>query len=112
MGGTSPTRLAFISLLLDCSRGTLGRYRGLRAIAVAGLSRGLQGLGWPRRTSTHPSEPTHGSANQNAQHPLAGSHAAFLVTDLIDVRERAALCDLLLELGPDAPTLCEGWTTA
>lgn len=23
--------------------------------------------------------------------------------------ERAALCDLLLELGPDAPTLCEGW---
>ncbi len=34
------------------------------------------------------------------------------MTDLIDVRERAALCDLLLELGPDAPTLCEGWTTA
>ena len=27
-------------------------------------------------------------------------------------RERAALCDLLLELGPDAPTLCEGWTAA
>ena len=26
--------------------------------------------------------------------------------------ERAALCDLLDELGPDAPTLCEGWTTA
>lgn len=26
--------------------------------------------------------------------------------------ERAALCDLLLELGPDAPTLCEGWTTS
>lgn len=25
--------------------------------------------------------------------------------------ERAALCDLLEELGPDAPTLCEGWTT-
>jgi len=25
--------------------------------------------------------------------------------------ERAALCDLLLELGPDAPTLCEGWAT-
>ena len=25
--------------------------------------------------------------------------------------ERAALCDLLDELGPDAPTLCEGWTT-
>lgn len=25
--------------------------------------------------------------------------------------ERAALCDLLLEVGPDAPTLCDGWTT-
>src|SRR5512142_1942830 len=25
--------------------------------------------------------------------------------------ERAALADLLDELGPDAPTLCEGWTT-
>jgi uncharacterized protein (TIGR03085 family) len=26
--------------------------------------------------------------------------------------ERAELCDLLVELGPEAPTLCEGWTTA
>lgn len=25
--------------------------------------------------------------------------------------ERIALCDLLTETGPDAPTLCEGWTT-
>ena len=25
--------------------------------------------------------------------------------------ERAQLCDLLLAVGPDAPTLCEGWTT-
>lgn len=29
----------------------------------------------------------------------------------IDQREREELCDLLLELGPDAPTLCAGWTT-
>jgi uncharacterized protein (TIGR03085 family) len=27
-------------------------------------------------------------------------------------RERAALCATLERLGPDAPTLCEGWTTA
>jgi uncharacterized protein (TIGR03085 family) len=34
------------------------------------------------------------------------------VTDApLDQREREELCDLLLELGPDAPTLCEGWTT-
>ena len=26
-------------------------------------------------------------------------------------RERAALCDLLDQIGPDQPTLCEGWTT-
>jgi uncharacterized protein (TIGR03085 family) len=26
-------------------------------------------------------------------------------------RDRRGLCDLLDELGPDAPTLCEGWTT-
>lgn len=25
--------------------------------------------------------------------------------------ERRALCDLFIQLGPDAPTLCEGWTT-
>jgi uncharacterized protein (TIGR03085 family) len=25
--------------------------------------------------------------------------------------ERHALCNLFLEVGPDAPTLCEGWTT-
>jgi uncharacterized protein (TIGR03085 family) len=25
--------------------------------------------------------------------------------------ERLALCDLLTETGPDAPTLCQGWTT-
>lgn len=26
-------------------------------------------------------------------------------------RERAALCDLFLDIGPDAPTLCGDWTT-
>jgi uncharacterized protein (TIGR03085 family) len=27
-------------------------------------------------------------------------------------KERHSLCDTLASLGPDAPTLCEGWTTA
>jgi uncharacterized protein (TIGR03085 family) len=27
-------------------------------------------------------------------------------------RERRALCDLFVQVGPDAATLCEGWTTA
>ncbi len=34
------------------------------------------------------------------------------MTEPVDERERHDLCDLLVELGPDAPTLCEGWTTA
>jgi uncharacterized protein (TIGR03085 family) len=34
------------------------------------------------------------------------------MTEPIDVRERSGICDLFVELGPDAPTLCEGWTTA
>jgi uncharacterized protein (TIGR03085 family) len=27
----------------------------------------------------------------------------------LDARERAELCELFAEVGPDAPTLCEGW---
>jgi uncharacterized protein (TIGR03085 family) len=33
------------------------------------------------------------------------------VPEPLDARERRELCDLFEELGPDAPTLCEGWTT-
>lgn len=29
----------------------------------------------------------------------------------LDARERSDLCDLLVSLGPDAPTSCEGWLT-
>ena len=29
----------------------------------------------------------------------------------LDAIEREQLCDLFLDLGPDAPTLCEGWAT-
>jgi uncharacterized protein (TIGR03085 family) len=32
------------------------------------------------------------------------------VTDKLARRERHALCDLALALGPDVPTLCGGWT--
>jgi uncharacterized protein (TIGR03085 family) len=37
--------------------------------------------------------------------------SASVSTDL-DQRERHELSDLLDELGPDQPTLCEGWTTS
>ena len=33
-------------------------------------------------------------------------------TEPLDAQERAKLCDLFVELGAGAPTLCEGWTTA
>jgi uncharacterized protein (TIGR03085 family) len=29
----------------------------------------------------------------------------------VDARERAELCDMLLQVGPSAPTLCAGWDT-
>jgi uncharacterized protein (TIGR03085 family) len=32
-------------------------------------------------------------------------------TPSLSRRERAALCDLMDQVGPDAPTLCAGWTT-
>jgi len=34
------------------------------------------------------------------------------MSEPLDAGERRQLCDLLLELGPDSPTLCDGWTTA
>ena len=33
------------------------------------------------------------------------------MTSDLDQRERAELCDELIEIGPDAPTLCGDWTT-
>jgi uncharacterized protein (TIGR03085 family) len=43
-------------------------------------------------------DPPEGSSTAPADGPL-------------DARERSELCDLFLAVGPDAPTLCEGWTT-
>ena len=37
--------------------------------------------------------------------------AAELAPNRYARAEREGLCDLFLELGPDAPTLCEGWRT-
>jgi len=34
-----------------------------------------------------------------------------MVASTLAQREREALCDLFVELGPDAPTLCAGWMT-
>jgi len=34
-----------------------------------------------------------------------------MATPPLDATERDQLCDLFLELGPDAPTLCQGWST-
>jgi uncharacterized protein (TIGR03085 family) len=36
---------------------------------------------------------------------------AAAVDEPLDARERSELCELFLAVGPDAPTLCEGWTT-
>ena len=42
--------------------------------------------------------------------PLGADNYDRVVTDYSRV-ERLALCDLFDELGPDQPTLCEGWST-
>lgn len=34
------------------------------------------------------------------------------MSEAIDSRERRELCDLFLAVGPDAPTMCVGWTAA
>jgi uncharacterized protein (TIGR03085 family) len=34
------------------------------------------------------------------------------MTESLARRERAALCDLAVEVGADAPTLCDGWTAS
>lgn len=41
----------------------------------------------------------------------AGSPSGVPDDRPLDARERAELCDLFLVVGPDAPTLCEGWST-
>ena len=43
--------------------------------------------------------------------PQAAPGARYGEGMTITANERAAMCDLFDELGPDAPTLCEGWTT-
>lgn len=49
-------------------------------------------------------------ADAPREDPPEGSSAAPADGPL-DARERSELCDLFLAVGPDAPTLCEGWTT-
>ena len=63
---------------------------------------------------THPFSPAPGAAptivraSRRLPYPLAGARWS---TVTFAKSERAALCDLLDEVGPDAPTLCEGWQT-
>ena len=50
--------------------------------------------------------------NRNPGLPLPiGSHDAYYRQVGYSRQERLALCALLDEIGPDAPTLCAGWTT-
>ena len=42
---------------------------------------------------------------------LRSTIAGVSATENVARSERAALCDLVTELGPDAPTLCAGWST-
>ena len=72
---------------------------GWEATSVVDVAEGRPGTG-PVGCSSWPVPPR----------PARGRLRAVAVP--VDERERQDLCDLLEELGPDAPTLCEGWTTA
>jgi uncharacterized protein (TIGR03085 family) len=65
---------------------------------------------------SHPLRAREGMATTGSLIIGGGGNARAItgafMTEPIDVHERRDLCDLLLELGPDAPTLCTGWTTA
>ena len=65
----------------------------------------------PARRTTPTQLPMRGAARSTSSRSTC-SHRGHPMTEPIDVRERMGLCDLFVELGPDAPTLCEGWTTA
>src|SRR4029079_18721505 len=52
--------------------------------------------------------PSHRHRDEPRRHRRMLSH----MTESLARRERAALCDLAVEVGPDAPTLCEGWTAS
>jgi uncharacterized protein (TIGR03085 family) len=52
--------------------------------------------------------PPPGQAIPTLRH--RASHILDGVTASLARRERAALCDLALEVGADSPTLCTGWT--
>ena len=73
-----------------------------------------------------PPPPRHAAVTTRAEHGSLHSHARRPVPTRVSRRrrpvpwravtnfaplERAALADLFETLGPDAPTLCEGWTT-
>jgi uncharacterized protein (TIGR03085 family) len=45
------------------------------------------------------------------RHRRHGTTLRFSIVTRFAPAERAALADLLAAMGPDAPTLCEGWTT-
>lgn len=63
--------------------------------------------------ATRPAGDRHQTAHpdtQRTRHPQERRYYADAMPSLAQ-EERAKLCDLLDELGPDAPTLCTGWTT-
>ena len=61
------------------------------------------------------SRPDIGTGSWGTQSSLSSACKTVAMTrnpaTTLAQRERQALCDLFLQVGPDAPTLCEGWVT-
>src|SRR6202011_6325174 len=80
-------------------------------VSLAGpWPRGGTGLDDPGALRAIPRSPAHCRGSLCRPVPTAATPSAYRGAMSIAQRERAALVEILRAEGPDAPTLCEGWT--
>src|SRR3954452_22638592 len=75
---------------------------------------GRRGIGVAGSASRTRCCPPHDRARAPGRHdrpPTIGAVTARVPSEAPQRRERQELCQLFRTLGPDAPTLCEGWAT-
>src|SRR6478609_8619122 len=66
---------------------------------------------WAAIRMCHETPVPGGGGGSAAARAGAWLQSAIVATVLFDAVERQQLCDLLVELGPDSPTLLEAWST-
>src|SRR5262245_55007067 len=101
----SPVSSALSSSLVHAARSA-------SRVSAAAAARGWRCIGSPRADGCW-HRIASGRAPSSREGPPGPGSARHIVTSVSTVArlEREALCDLFLEVGPDAPTLCGDWTT-